>query len=55
MADCPCKDGKIKVTHAKGIYIKPYIKPYKKPCDDCSKKTKVKTYSTKNIRSRRYR
>jgi len=51
MADCPCKDSKIKVTHSKGVYIK----SYKKPCDDCSKKAKVKTYSTKNIRSRRYR
>lgn len=50
MADCPCKESKIKATHKNGVYIK----PYKKPCDDCSKKPKVKSYTTNNIRSRRY-
>ena len=53
MADCPCNENKIKVVHSKGIYIK----QYKKSCDDCKDKSKStqKSYSTKNIRSRRFK
>ena len=53
MSDCPCKENKIKVVHSKGVYIK----QYKKKCSDCSKKVESgkKSYSTNNIRSRKYK
>lgn len=49
---CPCDKDKKKpmVVHKKGVYVS----PPKVKCGDC-KKSKTNVYSTKNIRSRKFK
>jgi hypothetical protein len=51
---CPCnKNKKALIVHKKGVYVS----PPKAKCGDCKNKQKntTKTYSTKNIRSRKFK